>query len=91
MRRCDVGGSGESMSVRIYLQQRRLAALLCFFVFFFFSSMGSRQVRSSLTATCRGQMVAVLVLGPKPQPLFVLLLWLFGSVLPRATCKERKH
>lgn len=36
MRRCDVGGSGESMSVRIYLQQRRLAALLCFFVFFFF-------------------------------------------------------
>lgn len=81
MRRCDVGGSGESMSVRIHLQQRRLAALLCFFVFFF-SSMGSRQVRSSLTTTCRGQMVAVLVLGPKPQPLFVLLLWLFGSVLP---------
>lgn len=81
MRRCDVGGSGESMSVRIYLQQRRLAALLRFFVFFF-SSMGSQQVCSSLTATCRGQMVAVLVLGPKPQPLFVLLLWLFGSVLP---------
>lgn len=30
-------------------------------------------------------MVAVLVLGPKPQPLLVLLLWFFGSVLPRAT------
>lgn len=30
-------------------------------------------------------MVAVLVLGPKPQPLLVLLLWFFGSVFSRAT------
>lgn len=33
-------------------------------------------------------MVAVLVLGPKPQPLLVLLLWFFGSVLSRATWDE---
>lgn len=33
-------------------------------------------------------MVAVLVLGPKPQPLLVLLLWFFGSVLSRATWEE---
>lgn len=38
--------------------------------------------QSLLAGARRGQVVAVLVLGPKPQPLLVLLLWLFGSVLP---------
>lgn len=42
--------------------------------------MGSFQ--SSLAGARRGQVVTVLVLGPKPQPLLVLLLWFFGSVLP---------
>lgn len=36
-------------------------------------------------------MVAVLVLGPKPQPLLVLLLWFFGSVLSRATSPAVPH
>lgn len=44
--------------------------------------------QSSLAGARRGQVVAVLVLGPKPQPLLVLLLWFFGSVLSRATWEE---
>lgn len=36
-------------------------------------------------------MVAVLVLGPKPQPLLVLLLWFFGPVLPRASSPAVPH
>lgn len=45
-------------------------------------SMGSPWFQSSLAGARRCQVVAVLILGPKPQPLLVLLLWFFGSVLP---------
>lgn len=37
---------------------------------------------SLLAGERRGQVVSVLILGPKPQPLLILILfWLFGSVL----------
>lgn len=52
--------------------------------FFFFFEL----IQSSLAGARGGQVVAVLVLGPKPQPLLVLLLWFFGSVLSRATWEE---
>lgn len=45
-------------------------------------SMGSPWFQSSLAGARRCQVVAVLILGPKPQPLLVLLFWFFGSVLP---------
>lgn len=48
-------------------------------------STGSRLFQSSLAGARGGQVVAVLVLSPKPQPLLVLLLWFFRSVLSRAT------
>lgn len=53
---------------------------ICFFKLF----------QSSLAGARRGQVVAVLVLGPKPQPLLVLLLWFFGSVLSRATWDQEE-
>lgn len=59
------------------------ALLLC--------SVGSPWFRSSLAGASRGQVVAVLVLGPKPQPLLVLLLWFFGPLLPRATWDKREN
>lgn len=45
-------------------------------------SVFTGRLQSLLAGARRGQVVTVLVLGPKPQPLLVLLLWLFGSVLP---------
>lgn len=69
------GGGCDSRRVRIRVQ--RLAALRCFFV-----QWEVRGFRSSLAGARGGQVVAVLVLGPKPQPLLVLLLWFFGSLLP---------
>lgn len=53
-------------------------------------SKGRLQFQSSLAGARRGQVVTVLVLGPKPQPLLVLFLWFFGSVLPWASWNQQK-
>lgn len=56
-----------------------------------FNGKSFQSFQSSLAGARGGQVVAVLVLGPKPQPLLVLLLWFFGSVLSRATWEETRN
>lgn len=58
--------------------QERLAAMR--FGSLFSGKSFFKLLQSSLAGARGGQVVAVLVLGPKPQPLLVLLLWFFGSV-----------
>lgn len=70
------GISGQS-SFRVRERLAAMRLVLC--------STGSRLFQSSLAGARGGQVVAVLVLCPKPQPLLVLLLWFFRSVLSRAT------
>lgn len=80
---------GEPVRGTVVIQSTGAASSYAFWFFvqrevvFFFVLF-----QSSLAGARGGQVVAVLVLGPKPQPLLVLLLWFFGSVLSRATWEE---
>lgn len=80
VRHGSVLGGGEEVGVGLGgVRDSRRAAVASSFAFVL--CFNGRSV-GLLAGASGSQVVTVLVLGPKPQPLLVLLLWFFGSLLP---------